>query len=91
VWPKRQPRCHQHFVPTLSSRLKVVERWFRDLTDKQIRRGIFNSVADLIAAIEAYIEHHNQNPKPFVWTAKREDIIARYRRSKAVLDKVQIA
>ena len=91
AWLKRRPRFHQHFLPTSSSWLNMVERWFRDLTDKRIRRGVFKSVADLIAAIQAYIEHHNSNPKPFVWTAKAEDIIAKYRRAKAVLDKVQTA
>ena len=91
AWLKRHPRFHLHFVPTSSSWLNMVERWFRDLTDKQIRRGVFKSVADLIAAIQGYIEHHNQNPKPFVWTAKAEDIIAKYRRAKAVLDKLQTA
>jgi transposase len=91
TWLKRHRRFHLHFVPTSSSWLNLVERWFRDLTDKQIRRGGFTSVADLIAAIHAYIQHHNQNSKPFVWTAKAEDIIAKYRRAKAVLDKVQTA
>ena len=91
AWFKRHPRFHQHFVPTSSSWLNMVERWFRDLTDKRIRRGVFKSVADLIAAIQAYIQHHNSNPKPFVWTAKAEDIIAKYRRAKAVLDKVPTA
>jgi transposase len=91
AWLKRHPRFHLHFVPTSSSWLNMVERWFRNLTDKQIRRGVFKSVADLIAAIQAYIQHHNQNPKPFVWTAKAEEIIAKYRRAKAVLDKVQTA
>lgn len=91
AWLKRHPRFHMHFVPTSSSWLNMVERWFRELTDKQIRRGVFNSVADLIAAIQAYIQHHNQNPTPFVWTAKAEDIIAKYRRAKAVLDKLQTA
>ena len=91
AWLKRHRRFHQHFVPTSSSWLNMVERWFRDLTDKRIRRGVFKSVADLIAAIEDYIEHHNKNPKPYVWTAKAEDIIAKYRRAKAVLDKVQTA
>lgn len=91
VWLQRHRRFHCHFVPTSSSWLNMVERWFRDLTDKQIRRGVFKSVADLIAAIQAYIEHHNSNPKPFVWAAKAEDIIAKYRRAKAVLDKVQTA
>ncbi len=91
AWLKRHPRFHLHFVPTSSSWLNMVERWFRDLTDKQIRRGAFKSVADLIAAIQAYIQRHNQNPKPFVWTAKAQDIIAKYRRAKAVLDKLQTA
>jgi transposase len=91
AWLKRHPRFHMHFVPTSSSWLNMVERWFRKLTDKQIRRGVFKSVADLIAAIQAYIQHHNQNPKPFVWTAKAETIIAKYRRAKAVLDKLQTA
>ena len=91
TWLKRHRRFHLHFVPTSSSWLNLVERWFRDLTDKRIRRGVFKSVPDLIAAIEAYIAHHNNNPKPFVWTAKAEDIIAKYRRAKAVLDKVQTA
>jgi transposase len=91
AWLKRHRRFHFHFVPTSSSWLNMVERWFRDLTDKRIRRGVFKSVADLIAAIQAYIEHHNSNPKPFVWTAKAEYIIAKYRRAKAVLDKVQTA
>jgi SAM-dependent methyltransferase len=85
------PRFHLHFVPTSSSWLNLVERWFRDLTDKRVRRGVFRSVNDLIAAIEAYIHHHNSNPKPFIWTAKAEDIIAKYRRAKAVLDNVQTA
>jgi transposase len=91
AWLKRHPRFHMHFVPTSSSWLNMVERWFRDLTDKRIRRGVFKSVKDLITAIEAYIHHHNSNPQPFVWTAKAEDIIAKYRRAKAVLDKVPTA
>ena len=91
AWLKRHPRFHQHFVPTSSSWLNMVERWFRDLTDKRIRRGVFKSVADLITAIQVYMDQHNSNPKPFVWTAKAEDIIAKYRRAKAVLDKLQTA
>jgi transposase len=91
AWLKRHRRFHFHFVPTSSSWLNLVERWFRDLTDKRIRRGVFKSVADLIAAINAYVQYHNNHPKPFVWTAKAEDIIAKYRRAKAVLDKVLTA
>jgi transposase len=90
-WLKRHQRFHCHFVPTSSSWLNLLERWFRDLTDKRIRRGVFKSVPDLIAAIATYIDHHNTEPKPFVWTAKAEDIIAKYRRAKAVLDNVQTA
>jgi hypothetical protein len=69
----------------------MVERGFRDLTDMRIRRGVFKSVANLIAAIQAYIAHHNNNPKPFVWTAKGEEIIAKYRLARAVLDKLPTA
>jgi len=91
AWLKRHRRFHFHFVPTSSSWLNLVERWFRDLTDKRIPRGVFNSVAELMAAINAYVEHHNNDPKPFVWTAKADDIIAKYRRAIAVLDKVRTA
>ena len=91
TWLKRHRRFHFHFVPTSSSWLNLVERWFRNLTDKRIRRGVFKSVADLITAIQDYIHNHNNHPKPFIWTAKAEDIIAKYRRAKAVLDKLQTA
>ena len=74
---KSRRRWHLHFIPTSSSWLNLVERWFRDLTDKQIRRGVFKSVADLIAAIQAYIQCHNQNPKPFVWTADADLILGK--------------
>ncbi len=91
AWLKRHPRFHQHFIPTSSSWLNLVERWFRDLTVKRIRRGAFKSVKELIQAIMDYIDHHNNDPKPFVWTAKADDIITKYRRAKAVLDKIQTA
>ena len=68
-------RFHLHFIPTSSSWLNLVERWFREITDKRIRRGVFRSVEQLIAAIRAYIDEHNDDPKPFVWTAKAEDIL----------------
>ncbi len=63
--------------PTSSSWLNLVERWFRDLTDKAIRRGVFHSVNDLITAIEDYLEANNGNPKPFVWTATADQILAK--------------
>jgi transposase len=88
-WLRKHPRFHMHFIPTSSSWLNLVERWFREITDKRIRRGVFTSVDRLIEAIMGYIEHHNQNPTSFVWTAKLEDILAKVRRARAVLDNVQ--
>lgn len=87
-WLKRHKRFHLHFTPTSSSWLNLVERWFREITDKRIRRGVFRSVGQLIEAIRAYIDEHNGDPKPFVWTAKAEDIIEKVRRARAVLDKI---
>jgi transposase len=69
AWLDKHPRFHLHFIPTSSSWLNMVERWFRELTEKAIRRGVFKSVPDLIAAIEAYLQANNNDPKPFVWTA----------------------
>jgi hypothetical protein len=88
AWLKRHKRFHLHFIPTSSSWLNLVERWFREITDKRIRRGVFKSVAQLIEAIRAYIEGHNESPRPFVWTAKAEDILEKVRRARAVLDKI---
>jgi transposase len=87
-WLKRHRRFHMHFTPTSSSWLNLVERWFREITDKRIRRGVFKSVEQLIAAIQAYIEDHNSDPKPFVWTAKAQDILEKVGRARAVLDKI---
>jgi transposase len=90
-WLKKHPRFHMHFTPTSSSWLNLVERWFRDLTDKRIRRGTFASVAKLQAAIQAYIDVHNQNPKAFKWTAKADVILEKVRRARTVLNKMQTA
>jgi hypothetical protein len=68
----------------------LVERWFREITDKRIRRGVFQSVERLIEAIRAYIDEHSENPKPFVWTAKAEDILEKVRQARAVLDKIEL-
>lgn len=89
AWLKRHPRIHMHFTPTSSSWLNLVERWFREITDKRIRRGSFGNVKELIDAIAAYIQQHNQQPKAFVWTAGVEKIIQKVRRAREVLDKVQ--
>ena len=85
-WLKRHKRFHIHFTPTSSSWLNLIERWFRDLTDKRIRRGAFRSVAELVQAIMDYIEAHNEDPETFQWTAKAEDILAKVARARAVLD-----
>ena len=90
-WLDRHPRFHLHFIPTSSSWLNLVERFFRDLTDKRIRRGAFKSVPDLIAAISDYIDGHNESPRPFVWKAKAETIIEKVRRARLALDKTPTA
>jgi transposase len=85
-WLRRHKRFHLHFTPTSSSWLNQVERWFRDLTDKNLRRGIFGSVPELIASIEDYLAANNANPKPYVWTATAESILAKVQRARAALD-----
>ena len=88
-WLKKHPRFHMHFIPTSSSWLNLVERWFREITDKRIRRGVFRNVRQLIDAILEYVEHHNENPSTFRWTAKIENILAKVARARAVLNNVQ--
>ena len=88
AWLQKHPRFHLHFTPTSSSWLNLVERWFRELTDKAIRRGVFHSVPELNAAIDDYLQAHNQDPKPFVWTASIDTILAKVGRCKAVLETV---
>ena len=85
-WLRRHPRFHLHFIPTSSSWLNLVERWFREITDKRLRRGSFRSVPELIAAIREYLEGHNQNPKVFVWSAPVERILTKIAKCKEVLD-----
>jgi transposase len=85
-WLEKKKRIHLHFTPTSSSWLNMVERFFRDITDKQIRRGVFKSVPDLEAAIHAYIESHNEAPKPFIWTAEAADILAKVVRARKALN-----
>lgn len=86
-WLKRHPRFHMHFIPTSSSWLNVIERFFRDLTDKRIRRGAFTSVDELKKAIFDYIEHHNDSPAPFVWTAQADKILEKVGRARLALNK----
>ena len=90
AWLKRHKRFHLHFIPTSSSWLNLVERWFREITEKRIRRGAFRSVEQLVEAIRAYIQEHNGDPQPFVWTAKAQDILEKVRRARAVLNRIAL-
>lgn len=85
-WLKKHPRFHIHYTPTSASWLNMVERFFRDLTQKRLRRGVFRSVPELIQAIEEYLEHYNLDPKPFVWTAKASDILEKVKRARTKLN-----
>ena len=80
-----------HFTPTSASWLNMVERFFRDLTVNRLRRGVFHSVADLVQALETYIAHHNRDPKPFIWTAKANDILAKVTRARKKLQRKSTA
>jgi transposase len=88
-WLKRHPRFVSHFIPTSSSWLNLVERWFGELTGKRVRRGVFVSVEDLIQAIDAYVAAWNQEPKPFVWTATVESITQKLSRCRQTLEKIK--
>ena len=85
AWLAKHPRFHFHFTPTSSSWLNLVESWFRELTQKAIRRGVFRSVPDLVAAIYAYLDAHNADPKPFFWTASAQEILEKVRRGRVAL------
>ncbi len=91
AWLKRHPRFHRHFTPTSSSWLNVIERWFRDLTHNRLRNGVFRSVAELEQALRDYVDHHNANPKSFVWTKKAEDILEKITRARQALNKTPTA
>jgi transposase len=86
AWLKRHPRFHLHFTPTSSSWLNLVERWFRELTDKRIRRDSFRNVPSLIETINNYINYHNQNPRVFTWTATVEQILSKIAKCKEVFE-----
>jgi len=82
-------RWDLHYTPTSSSWLNLVERWFKELTDKRLRRGVFTSVADLTAAITTWADHWNEDPEPFIWKATAEDIITKVRRGRATLHQIK--
>jgi len=86
-WLEKHKRFHVRFTPTSASWLNMIERFFRDLTTNQIRRGVFQDLEQLITAIGNYIDHHNKNPKPFIWTAKANDILEKVTRAQATLNK----
>jgi transposase len=84
-WLRRHPRFHLHFIPTSSSWLNLVERWFREITDKRIRRASFTSVPQLVAAIQDYLKCHNQNPRVFAWHTSADNIMAKIVKCKEAL------
>jgi transposase len=88
-WLKKHRRFICHFVPTSSSWLNLVERWFRELTDKAIRRGSFISVPDLKRAIDEFLTAWNEDPKPFIWTATVEEIIEKIARARAKMEQLK--
>ena len=90
-WLARHKRFHIHFTPTNSSWLNMVERFFRNLSEKRLRRGTFRSVDELVGAIDAYIDQHNNNPKPYIWTAAASDILQKVKPARRTLDKRQSA
>ena len=86
AWLARRPRFHLHFTPTYSSWLNQVERWFALITNQAIRRGSFDSVTDLKRKINTFVEQYNQHPKPFMWTATAESILAKLERLCKVIN-----
>lgn len=85
-WLEKHPRFHLHFIPTSSSWVNLIERWFAELTQKRVRRGVFKSVPDLVASIEDFMRTYNQNPKPFVWTKKVDQILEKVNRCKDMMN-----
>ena len=90
-WLAKHPRFNMHFTPTSASWLNMVERFFRDITAKRLRRGVFTSVPELVSAIDQYIAHHNTNPKPFIWTKSARDILQKVIRANSRLSSKQNA
>jgi transposase len=88
-WLTKHPRFNMHFTPTSASWLNMVERFFRDITTKRLRRGVFTSVPELISAIDEYIAHHNITPKPFIWTKSARDILQKVIRANSRLSSKQ--
>ena len=90
-WLVKHPRFNMHFTPTSASWLNMVERFFRDISENRLRRGVFTSVPELVVAIDEYIAHHNTNPKPFIWTKSARDILEKVIRANSRLSSKQNA
>jgi len=88
AWETRNKRFKFHFTPTSASWLNMVERFFRDITENQLRRGVFKSAKELTESIDSYIQRHNEDPKPFIWTATANDILEKVKRGREKLDKL---
>jgi hypothetical protein len=84
-WVAKHPRFHMHFTPTSASWVNLVERFFRDITEERIRRGVFRSVDDLKVAIQEYLDHRHANTKPYHWTAKPKVILEKVAKAKEML------
>jgi transposase len=91
AWLRKHPRFHMHFTPTSASWMNMVERFFRDITTARLRRGVFTSVPELVTVIDEYIAHHNDNPKPFIWTKSARDILQKVIRANSRLSSKQNA
>jgi transposase len=90
-WLAKHARFKMHFTPTSASWLNMVERFFRDISENRLRRGVFTSVAELVVAIDQYIAHHNIKPKPFIWTKSARDILQKVIRANSRLSSKQNA
>jgi transposase len=90
-WLAKHPRIAMHFTPTSASWLNMVERFFRDISERRLRRGVFTSVQELVAAIDEYVAHHNTDPKPFIWTKSARDILQKVIRANSHLSSKQNA
>jgi transposase len=88
-WLAKHPRFNMHFTPTSASWLNMVERFFRDISENRLRRGVFTSVPELVTAIDEYVAHHNTDPKPFIWTKSARDILQKVIRANARLSSKQ--
>ena len=88
-WLAKHPRFNMHFTPTSASWLNMAERFFRDLSENRLRRGVFTSVPELVTAIDEYVAHHNTDPKPFIWTKSVRDILQKVIRANDRLSSKQ--